>query len=85
MLCTNGYTDGLWPGLARSVVPVFSMIAATEPLPEELRQAGDAGRSVLFEIAAMTVYYRLDQWGRLLMGGRSPSTGDDATGRVTSI
>ena len=38
-LCTNGYTDALWPGLARSIVPVFSMIAATEPLPEPLAQA----------------------------------------------
>jgi len=28
---------------------------------------------VLFEIAAMTVYYRLDPQRRLLMGGRSPS------------
>ena len=38
-LCTNGYTDGLWPGLERSIVPVFSMIAATEPLPEQVRDA----------------------------------------------
>ncbi len=80
-LCTNGYTDGLWPGLARSIVPVFSMIAATEPLPEELRQAVMPARSVLFEIASMTVYYRMDQWGRLLMGGRSPSRETDDRAR----
>jgi glycine/D-amino acid oxidase-like deaminating enzyme len=52
---------------------VFSMIAATEPLPEALAQAVLPQRSVLFEVASMTVYYRLDQWNRLLMGGRSPS------------
>jgi glycine/D-amino acid oxidase-like deaminating enzyme len=73
VLCTNGYTDGLWQGLKRSIIPVFSMIAATEPLPEALAEAVMPCRSVLFEIASMTVYYRLDAWNRLLMGGRSPS------------
>jgi glycine/D-amino acid oxidase-like deaminating enzyme len=73
VLATNGYTDGLYPGLARSIVPVFSMIAASEPLPEALAAQVMPNRAVLFEIASMTVYYRLDQWGRVLMGGRSPS------------
>jgi glycine/D-amino acid oxidase-like deaminating enzyme len=73
VLATNGYTDGLYPGLARSIVPVFSMIAASEPLPEALAAQVMPTRAVLFEIAAMTVYYRLDRWGRVLMGGRSPS------------
>ena len=78
VLCTNGYTDGLWPGLRRSIVPVFSMIAATEPLPDALAAQVMPSRSVLFEVASMTVYYRLDASNRLLMGGRSPSrdTGD---------
>jgi len=72
-LCTNGYTDALWPRLARSIVPVFSMVAATEPLPEAVARVVMPSRSVLFEVASMTVYYRLDQCNRLLMGGRSPS------------
>ena len=72
-LCTNGYTDALWPGLARSIVPVFSMIAATEKLSEAQAQAVMPAGSVLFEVAAMTVYYRVDLQRRLLMGGRSPS------------
>jgi glycine/D-amino acid oxidase-like deaminating enzyme len=73
VLCTNGYTDDLLPGLKRSIVPVFSMIAATEPLPDALAHAVMPSRSVLFEVAGMTVYYRVDQSNRLLMGGRSPS------------
>ncbi len=73
VLCTNGYTDGLWQGLKRSIIPVFSMIAATEPLSDALAEAVMPSRSVLFEIASMTVYYRLDAWNRMLMGGRSPS------------
>jgi len=52
---------------------VFSMIAATEPLPDSVAASVMPSRAVLFEVASMTVYYRLDQWGRMLMGGRSPS------------
>ena len=78
LLCTNGYTDGLWRDLRRTVVPVFSMIAATEPLPEPLRSEIMPTRAVLFEVASMTVYYRIDPAGRLLMGGRSPSRDETA-------
>jgi len=31
LIATNGFTDDLWPGLRRTIVPVFSSIAATEP------------------------------------------------------
>jgi glycine/D-amino acid oxidase-like deaminating enzyme len=72
VLGTNGYTDNLWPRLRRSIVPVYSAIVATEPLPEPLARDILPERSVLYEIGAVTTYYRLDAWGRLLMGGRSP-------------
>ena len=65
VLATNGYTDDVWPGLRRSVVPVFSAIVASEPLPRAPMQ------SVLYEMGRVTVYYRFDRANRLLMGGRS--------------
>jgi glycine/D-amino acid oxidase-like deaminating enzyme len=71
ILATNGYTDNLWPGLRRSVVPVFSGITATEPLPDNLAAAVMPTRSVLYEMESITTYYRLDAFNRLLMGGRS--------------
>jgi glycine/D-amino acid oxidase-like deaminating enzyme len=71
ILATNGYTDDLWPGLRRSVVPVFSAIAATEPLNAALAEQIIPARSVLYEIGHITVYYRVGTDGRLLMGGRS--------------
>jgi glycine/D-amino acid oxidase-like deaminating enzyme len=71
ILATNGYTDGLWPGLRRSLVPLFSAIAATEPLPEAIVQEIMPSRSSLYEIGSVTVYYRFDTDNRLLMGGRS--------------
>lgn len=73
VLATNGYTDGLWPKLRQTVVPVFSGIAATEPLPGNLARTIMPGGGVLYEVASLTVYYRVDVAGRLLMGGRSVS------------
>jgi glycine/D-amino acid oxidase-like deaminating enzyme len=71
ILATNGYTDNLWPGLRRSIVPVFSAIAATEPLPDALVRSIMPSRSSLYEIGNITVYYRIGTDNRLLMGGRS--------------
>jgi len=44
VLCTNGYTDRLWPGLAQTVVPLLSSVVATEPLSDNLRQVILPGR-----------------------------------------
>jgi glycine/D-amino acid oxidase-like deaminating enzyme len=72
LLATNGFSDDLWPGLRRSIVPVFSSIAATAPLPEAVVREIMPARSVLYESGHITVYYRIDQQNRLLMGGRGP-------------
>lgn len=72
VVATNGYTDDLWPGLRQTIVPVFSAMAATEPLPPEIRAAIMPSGAVLYELGWDTVYYRLDAAGRLLMGGRGP-------------
>jgi glycine/D-amino acid oxidase-like deaminating enzyme len=80
---TNGYSDDLWPKLRRSVVPLFSGITATEKLPEAVAATIMPGGGVLYELGHITVYYRLDVEGRLLMGGRSASrdlAGPDAFG-----
>lgn len=72
LLATNGYTDGLWPGLARTVVPMISFQAATTPIPEAL------GKDILPEGHAasdtrrLLWYFRRDAHGRLIMGGRAP-------------
>lgn len=70
LLATNGYSDDLWSGLRRSIVPVFSAIVASEPIPEALARDIMPTRSVLYEMGRVTVYYRLDRDNRLLMGGR---------------
>jgi glycine/D-amino acid oxidase-like deaminating enzyme len=72
VLATNGYTDDLWSGLRRSIVPVYSAIVASEPLSADVVRTIMPSQSVLYELAGITVYYRLDADNRLLMGGRSP-------------
>jgi glycine/D-amino acid oxidase-like deaminating enzyme len=72
LIATNGFTDDLWPGLRRTIVPVFSSIAASEPLPDGVARQIMPTRSVLYESGHITVYYRIDASNRLLMGGRGP-------------
>ena len=72
LIATNGFTDDLWPGLRRTIVPVFSSIAATAPLPDDIARQIMPTRSVLYESGHITVYYRIDASNRLLMGGRGP-------------
>jgi glycine/D-amino acid oxidase-like deaminating enzyme len=72
LIATNGFTDDLWPDLRRTIVPMFSSIAATEPLPDDVARQIMPTRSVLYESGHITVYYRVDASNRLLMGGRGP-------------
>jgi glycine/D-amino acid oxidase-like deaminating enzyme len=67
---TDGYSDELWPGLRTSIVPVYSSIIASQPLPATLRASILPGGGVVYENGNVTTYYRLDRDGRLLMGGR---------------
>ncbi len=72
LIATNGFTDDLWPDLRRTIVPVFSSIAATEPLPDDVARQIMPTRSALNESGRITVYYRIDASNRLLIGGRGP-------------
>jgi glycine/D-amino acid oxidase-like deaminating enzyme len=72
VLATNGYTDDLWPGLRRTLVPVFGAMAACARLPDDIARQVMPSRAVLYESSSVTVYYRLDSAQRLLIGGRGP-------------
>ena len=78
ILATNGYTDHLWPGLRRTIIPVHTFQAATEPLGENLRRAILAGGEVVTENSTVGFhYYRMDAGGRLIIGGRATFTEAD--------
>jgi glycine/D-amino acid oxidase-like deaminating enzyme len=85
VLATNGYTDGLWPPLERTIVPVFGAIAASAELPDRMSRSIMPGRSVLYESGAITVYYRVDAGQRLLIGGRGPMREVHSVGAIPHL
>jgi glycine/D-amino acid oxidase-like deaminating enzyme len=73
ILATNAYTDlasSLWPGLRETVIPVYSYIVATAPLPEALRRAILPKGHAVSDTRRLLRYFRLDPAGRMVMGGR---------------
>jgi glycine/D-amino acid oxidase-like deaminating enzyme len=70
LLCTNGYTDDLWPQLRKTIISANSFQVATAPLPEAVRKSILPGGQVSSDARNLLLYYRIDHSGRLLMGGR---------------
>ena len=67
---TEGYTPRL-PGLERAIAPVYSLMIATEPLPEEVwAQVGLTGRPTFGDHRHMIIYGQRTADGRLAFGGR---------------
>lgn len=69
VIATNGYSDGLWPGLAKTVLSANSFIVATEPLGGRAAHILAAGET-LSTAQRLLVYLRKDKEGRLILGGR---------------
>jgi len=67
---TEGYTPAL-PGLHRAVIPVYSLMIATEPLPDSTwEHIGLAGRPTFSDGRHMIIYGQRTADGRLAFGGR---------------
>jgi glycine/D-amino acid oxidase-like deaminating enzyme len=67
---TEGYTPGL-AGLRRALIPVYSLIVATEPLPASVwAQIGLGQRETFSDHRHLIVYGQRTADGRLVFGGR---------------
>jgi glycine/D-amino acid oxidase-like deaminating enzyme len=67
---TEGFTARL-PGMRRVLAPVYSLIVATEPLPDEVwDRIGLAGRETFSDFRHLIVYGQRTADGRLAFGGR---------------
>ena len=67
---TEGYTPGL-DGFERAVAPVYSLVIATEPLPEETwEKIGLADRPTFGDLRHLIIYGQRTADGRLVFGGR---------------
>ena len=74
-VCLEGYSDtvtGDLPGLqGRQVIPVFSSMIATEPLPAKAWESiGWQGRECLGDTAHTFIYAQRTADGRIALGGR---------------
>lgn len=70
LIATNAYSGGIVKNLAESLLPVQSMLFATEILPEDLRRSVMPGGVVLSETRKLAFYLRQSHDGRFMIGGR---------------
>ena len=67
---TEGYTP-LLPGLERAIAPLYSLMIATEPLPDGLwQEIGLGGRATFGDYRRLIIYGQRTADGRLAFGGR---------------
>lgn len=82
ILATNGYTDDLFPGLRRRIIPIRTTAVATEPLPADLIDELFPARCCYWDSYRLFHYYQVTDDGRVVFGGIgsliSPSVERDA-------
>ncbi len=69
ILATGTYSDGLWPGLARSVIPIRSYQMATAPVTPNLRATVIPRDQAVSDTRNDLHFYRYDDGGRIVTGG----------------
>ncbi|MFT4727426.1 MAG: glycine/D-amino acid oxidase-like deaminating enzyme [Granulosicoccus sp.] len=72
LVCTNGYTGDLITGLAKKIVPVRSILIASEPLSDNLRKTILPNQVTLVDKRSLILYFRYDRDGRLCIGDHGP-------------
>jgi len=71
VVATNGYTTNLTPWQMRRVVPVESLMIATQELPHDITRELVPNNRMVFDTKRFLYYFRLSPDGkRLLFGGR---------------
>ncbi|MDT2076373.1 MAG: FAD-binding oxidoreductase, partial [Planktomarina sp.] len=85
LVCTNGYTDDLIPGLRQSVVPIRSVQVATAPLSDNLRASILPGLHAPSDTRRLLSYFRTDATGRFIMGARGAYTPDATQARFAQV
>ena len=69
ILATNAYSDELWPGLKREMIPVASYQMATVPLSDNVRRTILPEGHALSDTRGDLHFFRFDANGRLVTGG----------------
>jgi glycine/D-amino acid oxidase-like deaminating enzyme len=74
VVCTNGYSNALWPGVEKTIIAANSFQIATTPLPRPAHDRILKGGVVASDTRQLLSYWRRDAAGRLLLGGRGTFT-----------
>jgi len=74
VIATNGYTDGLWPGLAQTMLPLNSFQIATAPLNEAQRAEILPAGACFSDTRRLILYAQRTRDDRLVLGGRASFT-----------
>jgi glycine/D-amino acid oxidase-like deaminating enzyme len=79
LVATNAYTDTVPFGtdLGSRLIPVWTSIVTTEPLPDELLRQIVPQRHVVSDTRHLLNYFRIAPGHRLLYGGRGSLTGTE--------
>ena len=77
-ICTNAYSDGLWPGLARTVVPVRGYTAVSRPLEDHALDRVLPQRHFLMDTRHLWSGIRKLPGNRLQLGVGGPPLGTSA-------
>ncbi|MDG1430405.1 MAG: FAD-binding oxidoreductase [Paracoccaceae bacterium] len=70
VVCTNGYTGTMLPGLANSIVPVLTGVVATDPLSDNLKSKILPERQGAADTQRLLSWFGIDAEDRLLFGSR---------------
>ncbi|RUM99526.1 FAD-binding oxidoreductase [Pseudaminobacter arsenicus] len=85
IVCTNAHTDGLWPGLRRTLIPIVSSVVATEPLPASLRATILPGGHSVADTRRLISWFGIDRDGRVILGGRGAQSGKDRPNEFRAV
>lgn len=77
LFCTNGYSDAFnpIPSLSKAAIPFFSYQIATAPLSDNILKTLLADGVGVSEFRRLLGYFRVDRYGRFIMGARGASDG----------
>lgn len=85
LLATNGYIGDLYPALKTAMIIVQSYQIATDPLPDHLDKTVLPSRLPVADLMDVGVYYRRDDAGRFIVGGRGSLTDTEKPGLFHSL
>lgn len=70
IVCTNGYTGSMLPGLSDSIVPVLTGVVATDPLSDNLKNKILPERQGAADTRRLLSWFGIDKEDRLIFGSR---------------